>query len=253
MTIKFCHFANIFCLVFARRVASTRLVDALSSGPGQQESGRVLCRPSPQVLYVHSSVETTRGLQLLLDMGLENTFDGFPAEGNYSSAISMDFLGGEERTAIKDPPRPLRLARPPAGHFAGFEGFNQEEPGPLAAHQSQTPAESFPGRRNNVEHIVSTADSRDDEYDERREVTKKGSDGNNVRRGKKRLSDFKKLKHSDARLPEVTSFVSLFFFVSKFVKCCFVSNCTEGLDAKTEAKERRKTSGKVSYHWIIFY
>ena len=186
-------------------------------------------------------------------MGLENTFDGFPAEGNYSSAISMDFLGGEERTAIKDPPRPLRLARPPAGHFAGFEGFNQEEPGPLAAHQSQTPAESFPGRRNNVEHSVSTADSRDDEYDERREVTKKGSDGNNVRRGKKRLSDFKKLKHLDPRLPEVTSFVSLFLCVSRFVKFCFVSNCTEGLDAKTQAKERRKASGKVSYHWIISY
>ena len=157
-------------------------------------------------------------------MGLENTFDGFPAEGNYSSAISMGFLGGEERTAIKYPPRPLRLARPPAGHFAGFEGFNQEEPGPLAAHPSQTPAESFPGRRNNFEHSVSTADSRDDEYDERREVTKKGSDGNNVRRGKKRLSDFKKLKHSDARLPEVTSYVSFFFCVSKYAKFCFVSN-----------------------------
>ena len=137
-------------------------------------------------------------------MGLENTFDGFPAEGNYSSAITMDFLGGVERTAIKDPPRPLRLARPPAGHFAGFAEFDEEEPGTLVAHQSQkAPAENFP--RNNVEHIVSTADSRDDEYDERREVTKKGSDGNNVRRGKKRLSDFKKLKHSDARLPEVTS------------------------------------------------
>ena len=212
MTIKFCHFANIFCLVFARRVASTRPVDALSSGPGQQESGRVLCRPSPQVLYVHSSVETTRGLQLLLDMGLENTFDGFPAEGNYSSAITMDFLGGVERTAIKYPPRPLRLARPPAGHFAGFAEFDQEEPGTLVAPQSQkAPAENFLRPRNNVEHIVSTADSRDDEYDERREMTKKGSDGNNVRRGKKRLSDFKKLKHSDARLPEVTSFVSFFF------------------------------------------
>ena len=181
-------------------------------------------------------------------MGLENTFDGFPAEGNYSSAITMDFLGGVERTAIKDPPRPLRLARPPAGHFAGFAEFDQEEPETLVAQQSQTPAESFPRPRNNVEHIVSTADSRDDEYDERREVTKKGSDGNNVRRGKKRLSDFKKLKHSDARLPEVTSFVSFFFCVSKFVKFCFVSNCTEGLDAKTQAKERRKTSGKVSYH-----
>ena len=207
----------------------------------------VLCRPSLQVLYVHSSVETTRGLQLLLDMGLENTFDGFPAEGNYSSAITMDFLGGEERTAIKDPPRPLRLARPPAGHFAGFAEFDQEEPGTLVAPQSQkAPAENLP--RSNVEHIVSTADSRDDEYDERQEVTKKGSDGNNVRRGKKRLSDFKKLKHSDARLPEVTSFVSFFFCVSKFVKFCFVSNCTEGLDAKTQAKERRKTSGKVLYH-----
>ena len=170
-------------------------------------------------------------------MGLENTFDGFPAEGNYSSAISMGFLGGEERTAIKYPPRPLRLARPAAGHFAGFAEFDQEEPGTLVAHQSHTSAKSFPGTRNNVEHSVSTADSRDDEYDERREVTKKGSDGNNVRRGKKRLSDFKKLKHLDPRLPEVTSFVSLFLCVSKFVTFCFASNCTEGLDAKTQAKE----------------
>ena len=177
-------------------------------------------------------------------MGLENTFDGFPAEGNYSSAISMDFLGGEERTAIKYPPRPLRLARPPAGHFAGFAEFDdEEEPGTLVAHQSQkAPAENFP--RNNVEHIVSTADSRDDEYDERREVTKKGSDGNNVRRGKKRLSDFKKLKHWDARLPEVTSFVSFFFCVSKFVNFALFQIVLKGWMRKLKQRSEGKQAGR---------
>ena len=167
----------------------------------------------PPLLDLHSA-QTNQAPQFVSDRGLEETSYGYSTDSNCSLLITMEFLCSSERFELMDPPRAAaRLARPPAGNCSKeddphFVEFDQEQRS-LAMHYPPTGSNIFRGTIN--EQGIPANDSRQiqrfaSSHTASRPADKKRLDAvNNVKNGKRRLLQSKTLKHSDARLPEVTT------------------------------------------------
>ena len=135
----------------------------------------------------------------------------------------MEFHCSAERFELMGPPRPSRLARPPApgtcskDENPNFAEFEQEQRS-LAMHYTPTGSNLFEGTADEMEEGIPANDSRQvQEFapsqtgssgpaDKRRlDAVNNVNDVNNGKTGKRRRPHSKTLKHSDARLPEVST------------------------------------------------
>ena len=162
--------------------------------------------------------QTNQAPQFESDRELEETSHGYSADSNCSLLISMEFLSSSERFGLMDPPGGVsRLTRPPAGNCSKednphFVEFDQEQRS-LAMPYPATGSNIFRGTINGTEERIHANNSRQIQRFASSHTASKPADKNqqrldavnNVKTGKRRLPQSKRLKHSDARLPEVTT------------------------------------------------
>ena len=220
MTSKSGHFANIFCLLFARQVASTRRVNALLSGSWSTLSTRArkgFClKLSPQLLDVHSVETRSHSSPQIWRLKRHLVYSNY----SISALVTMDFLHSSDRLELSDPPRPSRLARPLAGNCTNednpnFAEFDEEQ---RSTHYTPNGSDIFRGSVDGMKRRIPADDKIQQERASNHTVARPTNnkdqrlDDKNGKTGKRRVPQSKTLKHSDARLPEVMAW---FFFLKE--------------------------------------
>ena len=141
---------------------------------------------------------------------MEETSHRYSADSNHPMLMTMEFVCRSERFELMDPPRESRLARPPAGNCANKDNSNfvefEQEQRSLATHYTSTGSNIFQGTIN--EQGIPANDSRLIQQFSTSHTVLRPADKKpqrlEVNNFKRRPSQSKTLKHSDARLPEVT-------------------------------------------------